>query len=259
MSIVTFPSLGLEFEISRIAFTFFGIEVYWYAICIVLAILVALFLCATSKDNYEMDFENVIDVAIFTIISGIIGARLYYVIFNLDYYLSNPISILNIRDGGLGIYGGLILGGLALVFRAKKLDLKLYDVLDYIAPFIAIAQSIGRWGNFFNVEAYGVETKSFFRMGIESVQGYIEVHPTFLYESLSTFVIFCILRFLQKNRKFAGQIFWLYLLLYSFIRFFIEGIRADSLMLGDFRISQVLSLIIFIVSLSNYYKSYQKS
>ncbi len=259
MNIITFPSLGLEFEISKIAFSFLGIEIFWYSICIVFAIIVALILIATSKDNFDIEFESILDLAIFTIISGIIGARLYYVMFNLDYYLADPMNILNIRDGGLGIYGGLILGGLALVFRANKLDLKLYDVLDYIAPFVAIGQSIGRWGNFFNAEAYGTETKSFLRMGIENSQGYIEVHPTFLYESLSTFVIFCILRILQKNRKFGGQIFWLYLLLYSFIRFFIEGLRADSLMLGDFRISQILSFIIFIVALSNYYKSYQKS
>ncbi len=254
MNHITFPGIGLEFQISKVAFSFLGIDIYWYSVFIVCAIVVALFLCMTSKDNYGIKFEEVIDVAIVTIIFGIIGARLYFVMFNLKYYLADPIRIISLRDGGLGIYGGLILGGLALVFRAKKLELNPYDFLDYIVPFVAIAQSIGRLGNFFNIEAYGEKTDSFLRMGINSIEGYIEVHPTFLYEAVSTFVIFCIIRILQKKRRFKGQIFLLYLMLYSFIRFFIEGLRADSLMIGEFRVSQILSAIIFIISLYSYIK-----
>lgn len=259
MNIITFPSLGLEFSISSIAFTLFGIDVYWYSICIVFGILIALFLCYISKEKFGINFEDIIDISITTIIAGLIGARLYYVIFNLDYYLSNPIKIFAIRDGGLAIYGGLILGGLALVFRSQKLDLKPLNLLDYISPFVALAQSVGRWGNFFNIEAYGYETRSFLRMGIQSIEGYIEVHPTFLYESFSTFVIFCILRILQKKRKFSGQILLLYIMMYSFVRFFIEGLREDSIMLGSFRISQILSLVLLVISVYFYKNMRNKS
>ena len=254
MEVISFPALGLSFEFSKIAFKIFDIEVFWYSICIVIGIIVAIFLCYLSKEKYDVDFWSIIDITITTLIAGIIGARLYYVVFNLDYYLSDPVKIFAVRDGGLAIYGGLILGALALVFRTKKLEIKTFDVLDYIAPFVAIAQSIGRWGNFFNIEAYGAKTTSFFRMGINTYEGYIEVHPTFLYESILTFVIFCILRFLQKNRLFEGQILLLYLILYSAGRFFIEGLRQDSLMFGSFRVSQILSLVIFVISTYFYIK-----
>ena len=255
MNTISFPNLGLEFAISKVAFSIFNIDIYWYAICIVLGIIVAIGLCISSKDKFGINVDDIIDISITALVFGIIGARLYYVIFNLEYYLSNPIRVLYFRDGGLSIIGGLILGCLGILFRARKLELKPFDLLDYIVPFVAIAQSIGRWGNFFNIEAYGSETNSFFKMGIKNFDGYKEVHPTFFYESFCTFVIFCILRILPKNRKFKGQLLWLYLIFYSLIRFFIEAIRVDSLMFLGYKITQIISFITFVFSIYMYYKS----
>lgn len=255
MNQITFPNLNLNFRISKIATTILGIDIYWYAIFIVCGIILAIILAFTSKEKFGIKFENLTDILITAIIFGIIGARLYYVVFNLDYYLTNPIRILHLRDGGLSIIGALILGGIGIIFRAKMLELKPLDLFDYIVPFVALAQSIGRWGNFFNVEAYGIETDTFLKMRIKTLDGYKEVHPTFFYESICTFVIFCILRVLQKKRKFRGQILWLYLIFYSIIRFFIEALRADSLMFSGYKITQIISLITVIYASYMYNKS----
>lgn len=255
---VNFPGLNLSFNIKPIAFNILGVNVYYYAICIVVGIVLALILCYRNKNNFGIDFESVFECLIFALIYGFIGARMYYVLFNLEYYIQSPIRILNIRDGGLAIYGGLIAGGIAIFQRCKKIKINPSDLFDNIVPFVAIAQSIGRWGNFFNMEAYGTETSNIFRMGINTIDGYKEVHPAFLYESISTMFIFIILRIMQKYRKFKGEISYLYLFLYSGIRMIIEGVRIDSLMLGNFRISQILSVAIFVVSgimlLKNYIK-----
>lgn len=244
---INFPGLGLNLNVPQIAIKIFGINIYWYAICIVLGIVVALVLCGRSKENFNVKFDFIIECILFAIVFGVIGARLYYVLFNLDYYLQNPIKILHIRDGGLAIYGGLIAGFVIILIKCRKRKVDILDFLDYFAPFVALAQSIGRWGNFFNQEAYGTETTNFLRMGITVENGYKEVHPAFLYESIFTLIIFVILRKLQKNRKFKGQICYSYLVLYSGIRMIIESVRIDSLMLGNFRISQVLSIAIFVI------------
>ncbi len=258
MNNITFPGLGISLEINKIAFSVFGADVHWYALCIVSGIILAIGLCFFSKEKFGIKFEDILDIAIIMIGVGIIGARLYYVIFKLDYYLASPSKILAIRDGGLAIYGGILLGGLALIIRAKMLKIDILDLLDCVVPFVAIAQCVGRWGNFFNIEAYGVETTNILRMGVNSIQGYIEVHPTFFYESISTFVIFCILRILQKHRKFKGQVCSMYIILYAFIRFFIESIRADSLMLGIFKVSMVLSFLLFMIGIIFYFKKNQE-
>lgn len=249
MNVVTFPGLNLSFEISKIAFTIFGISVYKYAVCIVIGIILALVLCKFAKEKFDINYNDVLICTVIGIIFGTIGARLYFVLFNLDYYSQNISEIFNFRNGGLAIYGGLILGALAIYVYCKIKKINVLNFFDYIIPYVAIAQCIGRLGNFFNVEAYGTETTSILRMGIKTIEGYMEVHPVFFYELLATLAIFIILRVLQKHRKFDGEILASYGLLYSGIRFFLEGIRADSLMLFNFRISQVLSLIIFVVSL----------
>lgn len=259
MSLVKFPAFNLEFKFSPIAFYIFGISIYKYAVCIVIGIIVALILAKFSKEKFQNKFEDILELSLYTIIAGIIGARLYFVIFNLKYYLSSPSQILNFRDGGLAIYGGLITGAIVIFIFCKIKNIKFLNCLDYIVPFIAIAQSIGRWGNFFNIEAYGEETKSIFRMGIETVNGYIEVHPVFLYESITTLLIFIFLRYKQKRRKFEGEIFLEYLILYSFARFFLEGVRTDSLMLFNFRISQILSIFIFVISLIFFIKNTKRT
>lgn len=248
MNIIEFPGINLKLEISQIAFSIFGIDVYYYAICIVTGIIVALILARFSREKFDINFDTVLDNMIIGLIFGIIGARLYFVLFNLEYYSKNILQIFNLRDGGLAIYGGLILGAIIIILNCKKKKIDILNFLDYITPFIAIAQSIGRWGNFFNIEAFGSKTSSFFRMGIV-INEYIEVHPVFLYESVANFIIFCILRRLQKNRKFKGQILLMYCLLYSGIRTLLESLRIDSLMLFNFRISQILSIIIFFISI----------
>ena len=253
MNLVKFPGLNINLKVPQIAFSVFGIEVYMYAICIVTGIIVAAILCNINKEKFENKFENILDIGIFSLFFGIIGARIYFIIFNLEYYLNNIKEVFNFRDGGLAIYGGLITGILTAIIICKIKKIDILNVLDYVIPFVALAQAIGRWGNFFNVEAYGYETDIFLRMGIFTSDGYIEVHPTFLYESICTILIFLILRKLQKNRKFKGEIFLLYCILYSGIRFFIEGLRIDSLMFYNFRISQILSIIIFLISIIMFY------
>ncbi len=248
MNVVTFPGLDLSFEFSKIAFTVFGISVYKYAVCIVLGIVVALVLCRINKEKFDIDFEFILENTILGLIFGIIGARIYYIMFNLEYYINNPSEILNFRNGGLAIYGGLIFGAFAIIINCKIKKKRALDFFDCIVPFIAIAQCIGRVGNFFNIEAYGYETDSIFRMGITTIQGYIEVHPTFLYEAVSTLVIGIILMIMQRKRKYSGQILLLYCMLYGLIRSFIEGLRTDSLMFFNFRISQILSIIVLIIS-----------
>ncbi len=255
MNLVKFPEFNLEFNISKIAFYLFEIPIYNYAVCIVLGIIIALILASVSKEKFENKFEDTLEIILYSLILGIIGARAYFVIFNLKYYLSNPSQILNFRDGGLAIYGGLIFGLITILITCKAKKIKPLNFLDYIVPFVAIAQSIGRWGNFFNIEAYGNETTSIFRMGIEVLDGYIEVHPVFLYESVSTFIIFIFLKYMQKQRKYEGQIALEYIILYSFVRTFLEGFRIDSLMLFNFRISQILSIFIFIISLILFIKN----
>lgn len=255
MSVVRFPSINLELYISKIAFSVFGIEIYNYAICIVSGIIIALFLCKISKEKFNIDNDIVLENCIVGLIFGIIGARIYFVLFNLEYYYKNILEVLNFRDGGLAIYGGLILGTIAILINCKIKKVDILNLLDYIVPYVAIAQSIGRWGNFFNVEAFGEETSSIFRMGIETVEkGYIEVHPVFLYESILTFIIFLLLTNLQRKRVFKGQILLNYCLFYSGIRIILEGLRVDSLMLFNFKISQILSIIIFLVSIFILYK-----
>ena len=258
MDIVKFPGLGMTFEFSKVAFNIFGIEVYKYAVCIVLGIVVALILAKLSKEKFDTDYSFVLESSIIAVIVGTIGARLYYVLFNLDYYSKNAKEIFNLRNGGLAIYGGLILGGIAVWIYSKIRKKDALNLLDYIVPFVALAQFFGRFGNFFNLESYGYPTKSFLRMGLGSGTGYIEVHPMFLYEALVNLAIYIFLRIMQKKRKFKGEILLLYCICYSGFRAILEGFRSDSLMLFSLRISQVVSVIIFIVAIILFVKNYKK-
>lgn len=254
MNTIFFPGINLNLNINKIAFKIGNIEIYSYAICIVIAILVAFFLMKKSKENYNIDFDFSFYTIIYCLIFGIIGARIYYCLFNLNYYLSNPLQIFNLRNGGQAIYGGIIAGLIVIVTRCNKKNINVYNFLDYIIPFVAIGQSIGRWGNFFNIEAYGTSTNNLLRMGIQTIEGYIEVHPVFLYESVFTLFLFIILKYKQKKRKFEGEIVLTYLIMYSFVRFFLENLRIDSLMSFSVRVSGVISIIIFVLSLTLYLK-----
>ena len=250
MNTVTFPGLGLTFNFSKVAFTLFGVEVYKYAVCIVLGIVAALILGRISKEKFETDYTFAVESIIIAIIFGTIGARLYYVLFNLDYYSKNVGEIFAFRNGGLAIYGGLIFGGLSILAYAKIRKKDILNLFDYIVPFVAITQFFGRFGNFFNMESYGYETTSFLRMGLNTIEGYMEVHPMFLYEAIVNLVIFIVLLIMQRRRKFKGEILLLYCALYSGFRAILEGFRSDSLMFYSLRASQVLSIIIFVASLA---------
>ncbi len=252
MNTITFPGLNLEFNISKVAFKVFGIDIYWYAILTVTAMILALIIFKKRDGLYNIRFNNIIDLSVYVIPIAIICARLYYIIFNFEYYVQNTKEILNVRNGGLAIYGAIIGGAITCFVFCKKRKIEILDMLDYIVPGLVLGQVIGRWGNFINIEAYGIETTNIFRMGIVEAEKYIEVHPTFLYESLACFTIFIFLIIIKNKRNFKGQIVFTYLILYSLERTFVEGLRTDSLMLGNIRISQVLSVAIFVVSVTIY-------
>ena len=252
MNTITFPGLNLEFNISRVAFKVFGIEIYWYAILLVTAMVIAIIMFKKRDGLYNIKFNDIVDLLLYLLPISIICARLYYIVFNLEYYLQNPREILNMRSGGIAIYGAIIGGIITCFIFCKKRRINILDLLDYMAPGLVLGQAIGRWGNFINVEAYGTATNSLLRMGIIENGTYIEVHPTFLYESIACFAIFIILLLMKNKKKFNGQIAFTYLSLYSLERFFVERLRTDSLMIGNIRVSQMLSVIIFAVSVIIY-------
>lgn len=238
--------------IPRIAISIGSIDIYWYAILITLAIIVGFIWAKVNDGKYNVKYDDILDLSLFMIPIAVICARAYYVIFNLDYYISNPSEILNFRSGGIAIYGALIGAVITIIIFCKIKKINVVDIMDYLAPIIPLGQAIGRWGNYINIEAYGRETQSFIRMQIIENGATKFVHPTFLYESFGNFILFFVLWKISKKRKFKGQIVCLYLIGYSFIRFFVEGLRTDSLMLGTIRISQLLSAIIFIIFVGIY-------
>ena len=259
MNTVTFPGINLTLHINRIAFSVFGVNIYWYGLIMVTAMVIGIIMLKKRDGLYNIKFEEVLNLLIFLIPISLVSARLYYVIFNLEYYLSNPIQIINMRNGGIAIYGGIIGGIITCAVYCKKTKINLIDLIDFLAPALVLGQAIGRWGNFVNVEAYGTATFMPWRMGIYDEGNYIEVHPTFLYESLVCFIILFILLLISNKRKFKGQISCTYLILYSIERIFVEGLRTDSLMLGNIRISQALSIIILFVSFAFYLKEMTKN
>jgi len=249
MNIVEFPLLNLTIHINRVAFTILGVDIYWYAILMVSAMILAIVIFKIRDGLYNIKYQDILDLLLFLIPISLICARLYYVLFNLKYYMSNPVQILNARNGGMAIYGGVIGGIVTCYIFCKKKNISFLDLIDFLAPGLVLGQAIGRWGNFINIEAYGNKTNLPWRMGIYEKGQYIEVHPTFFYESLACIFIFIILLVLKNKRKFKGQIACTYLLAYSLERTFVEGLRTDSLMLGKIRISQLLSIIVFIAIL----------
>ena len=249
MEYINFPGIGLEFRINKILFEFGSVKIYWYGFLIVLAFVIGLLLLKKMSKESKFEFDNILELFVLLVPTCIISARLYYVLFNLEYYSKNIGEIFNINSGGLAIYGGIIGGALVTYIYAKFKKIDYLKILDMIAIVLPLGQAIGRWGNFFNVEAFGSETDSILRMGIYNNDYYTEVHPTFLYESLLCFMIFVFLYlYRNKEHKFKGENLCIYLFLYGIIRMFIEGLRMDSLMFLGFRVSQIVSLILVIVS-----------
>ncbi len=228
-----------------IAFTLGGFEIRWYGILIALGALLATLISYYRAPRHRIQQDDVLDLVIFALPIGIVGARIYYVLFSWNtIYRNNPLEAFNIREGGLAIHGGLIFGIITTYMVCRHKKIQFLNMADLILPTVALAQSIGRWGNFFNNEAYGRPTE--LPWGI-LVNGQ-KVHPTFLYESIWCFLIFLLLLFLDdRHRRFQGQIACLYGTLYSLERFFVESLRTDSLMIGPFRQAMVLSAVAFIL------------
>lgn len=260
-NVVKFPALNLEFKIRRIAFSLFNIDIYWYAIIIACGILLAFIYCSKEAKRQGMDNELFIDILLWGIPSGVIGGRLYYVIFKWEYYSKNLGEIFAIRDGGLAIYGAIIFAVLAVYIYTKKNKINTLKVFDIGAIGLLIGQAVGRWGNFFNQEAFGGNTSLLWGMTSEKICAYLEmlknkgmnvdptlpVHPTFLYESLWNLAGVIIFNYLIKRKKFDGQIFFLYIIWYGFGRMLIEGLRTDSLYFLGLRISQIIGALSVIL------------
>lgn len=239
-----------------VAFSIFGIDIMWYGILIASGVLIGTLLALRECRRIGFKEENLIDLLIFIIPIAIIGARAYYVIFSWDYYSKNPEQILNIRNGGLAIHGAIFAAIITALIFCKIKKIKFWQVADIVVPSLALGQAIGRWGNFINQEAYGTPTD--LPWGI-IVNGQ-KVHPTFLYESVVDFSIFIFLVwYRRKKRKVDGEIIILYFILYSIGRFFIEGLRTDSLMIGSFRVAQVTSIGLIIIGVIIFYLKRKKN
>ncbi|MBR7073990.1 MAG: prolipoprotein diacylglyceryl transferase [Oscillospiraceae bacterium] len=254
-SVISFPMLGDMRLNPPSYFMLFGHPIYFYGVLIGLGFLLGIAFCAKRAKRFGLKEDDIYDVMIWLIPCSIIGARAYYVLFQLGYYVQHPDEIFALRNGGLAIYGGVIAGALTayLVCRRKKIPFP--AMLDCLAYGLLIGQIIGRWGNFLNREAFGAETEIFCRMGLTDANDTtIYVHPTFLYESLWNLGVLLFLLWFEKagKRRFDGHCMSLYFLLYGLGRFWIEGLRTDSLYLGGtgIRISQALSLVLVLASLA---------
>lgn len=244
--------------IDPIAFNIFGWPVHWYGIIIGLGILLAYKLIVFQGKEENIDEDTILDLVTVTVLGGFVGARIYYVVFQWDYYRMHPEEIIQIWHGGIAVYGGIIAGVLILYIMCKKYKLNTLRVFDMTAPAIMLAQSIGRWGNFINQEAYGGEVSKVIlekwhlpkwlidQMYIEGIYH----HPTFLYESLWNLIgvgILLLLRYRVRKRP-DGLIAASYFIWYGIGRAWIEGLRSDSLYWGSFRVSQLLSILLIICS-----------
>ncbi len=237
-----------------VAFTIFGIDIMWYAVLITSGMIIATVICCVRAPKHDLTSDQIINFVIICIPAAIIGARLYYVVFNWEFYASDIKKILNIRGGGLAIHGGLIFAFVAVCILCAVWKLRPLNVLDLAAPCIAIAQAIGRWGNYFNSEAHGGPTDLPWAITVNGQS----VHPTFLYESIWCFLLFFFLIYVDNRRKFEGQTLLLYGILYSAERFFVEALRTDSLMIGPFNQAQVLSLSVIAVCIIAYLILYRR-
>lgn len=231
-----------------IAFYVFGISIRWYGILIAAGMIFGVFIARFNCRARGVNYDTLINIVFWALPIGIIGARAYYVLFEFDYYKNNLIDMLNIRQGGLAIHGGIIAGLLTVLIYTKHKKLDFFDFADAAIPSVIIAQAFGRWGNFFNQEAHGgpvsYEFIKHFPLFIQKgmLIGGIYYHPTFLYESCWDFIVFIILMILVRKSKRRGLILFTYIGLYSAGRFFIEGLRTDSLMLGPIRMAQLVSV-----------------
>lgn len=248
---ISFPFLGLEVDPGR-GFQLGPLTVHYYGAVIALGLVLAVVYALRRSKEFGLKEDDILDGVLWVTPFAIVCARVYYVIFSWADYRENPISVLYIWEGGLAIYGGVIgaVIGVAVLCRIKKI--RMSTLLDLVLLGFLIGQSIGRWGNFFNREAFGAATESFFRMGLyNTVTGAWEYyHPTFLYESVWNLAGLILLHFCSKRRRYDGQIALGYAAWYGLGRTFIEGLRVDSLYWGRFRVSQVLSALICVAAVA---------
>ncbi len=265
-----FVHMGLKIKtLDRVAFTFFHIDVYWYGMIIGLGLICGLLFALREAKRTGQEQDLYLDYAFIAIIASIIGARVYYVIFSWDYYQQNPLKIFAIREGGLAIYGGVLTAIACAWIYCKVKRIRFFLFADTAILGLIIGQAIGRWGNFVNREAFGGYTDSLLALRYVKDQvvsipasvldkqilvdgvSYIQVHPTFLYESLWNIGLFVALNAYKGRKKFEGEIFFLYLLGYGFGRFFIERLRTDQLLIGhtDIPVSCLLSAILVVTAI----------
>ena len=269
---INFPNLGIFLEHVGKNFSVFGFEIAFYGITMATGILVGYLIAAKEAKRTGQDPEDYLDMILYAVFFALVGARLYYVIFSWDHYKDNLLSILNLRQGGLAIYGGIIGAFITVYFFAKKRKLSFAQMLDTACPGLAAGQVIGRWGNFFNREAFGDYTDGLFAMqlpvsavrsgeitdkmweNMEMIHGieFIQVHPTFLYEGLWNVGVIIFLYLYRDRKKFKGELVLWYLVLYGVGRFWIEALRTDQLLIPGigFPISQLLGAVIAICGLT---------
>lgn len=245
---------------SSVALAIGNFEISWYSICILVGVIVAGALFLLECRKYEINLDFATNLIFWTVIVGIIGARIYFVLFNLSYYTENPSEIYKIWNGGMAIHGGIIAGLIFIIFYALKYKVRILKLTDMAAVGLIIAQAIGRWGNFFNKEAHGPEVLRSTLEGFKVIPKFvidgmyingIYYHPTFYYESLWCVIGFIVLLLIRKFYEYlkAGQLTGIYLMWYGIGRFLIESLRTDSLMLGTFKIAQLVSIAMFIIGL----------
>lgn len=267
---IDFPNIGIHLKSVGDHITVFGFDIAYYGMIIGLGILVGILIAALEAKRTKQNPEDYYDLAIYAVIFAIIGARIYYVIFSWDMYKDHLLSIFNIRQGGLAIYGGVIAAVITVFVFANKKHLSAPVLLDTAVLGLVAGQMIGRWGNFFNREAFGEYTDGLLamRLPVDAVRGsditelmrkhmetedgvsYIQAHPTFLYESLWCLLILILLLLYRKHKKFNGEIFLIYLAGYGFGRFWIEGLRTDQLLLPGIGlpVSQLLAGVLVAAS-----------
>lgn len=265
---IRFPHLGLTFNPGK-SFTVFGIEIAYYGVIIGLAMLTGALVAYREAKKTGQKVDDYVDFTLYTLIAALIGARIYYVAFEWDYYSAHPLEILNLRAGGLAIYGGVLASVLTLFIFTKVKKLDFWLMADTAVQGLIIGQIIGRWGNFFNREAFGGYTDSLFAMQLPVTEAkgiteeliehlvtidgvsYVQVHPTFLYEGVWNLLLFIGICIYKRHKKFNGEIFAIYLIGYGIGRFLIESLRTDQLVikeLGGIAASQVLSIVLIILA-----------
>lgn len=259
-NIIEFPKLGLEFRISDVAFSIGPLDIKWYGIIICFGFLLSMILAMRSCEKYGISKDDLLDYLLFAMPAAIVGARLFYVIFSFDEYKGNLKAILNIRQGGLAIYGGIIFAVLSVIIVSLVKKKSIINILDFAVPYIILGQAIGRWGNFTNQEAFGGKTDLPWgmtgniiveRLGEYGLSKQDLVHPTFLYESIACLIGFTIMMiYRNKWQKAKGEIICLYMITYGLVRTVIESLRVDSLLIGSLKVSLLISLVICILGIT---------